>query len=341
MKSPQSRALPLLGGLALAAAGACVAPSWQSVDAEGFACHVERTMDASRLAELAEWTSSDLRAVAELLNHPVPDRPLDIYCGRPGHHGGRLRTTRGEVGRYMALQDGGGRIELVENASPQELRGTLRHELAHHLVQGLEYSEWLNEGMAEFAAFELAESLSSEDIHHLLHAGPTLAAWYQGLAVEGAHGTDGRIMPRTWLPSLPDVLRMDYPTYAELVLRREDDGLQPEFHAVSHLLVRVLLDNAGEEGPARYSAAVRDGEDPWIAYQSLTGLFSEAAVIESLITQLTAEVTSYPNGEAVARDFAQCACMQQAFPEQLRTTVRNASAIQCYPGGPLYSTWSE
>ncbi|MFQ5749276.1 MAG: hypothetical protein ACE5H3_07460, partial [Planctomycetota bacterium] len=257
------------GFLLLLASTACAGPSWTTLESARVRCHVESALPAALPARLAAWARDDLQALSTLVGELPPSRPVDLFCASREGCRGHLAVDRGETGRHVRLAGPACRIDLLREADPAALRSNLRHELTHHLLEDCGFPPWLDEGLAEWAAFSLAARPAREDCHNLLHSGPVLAAWGFPGGIPLSGGGRLRFRSETWLPDLVAVVRAtrwDDP----IVFQEGLDGRPPEFHAVAHLLVRMLLEKAGPGSPGRVAGRLRKGEDPWTAYRELT-----------------------------------------------------------------------
>jgi len=286
--------------LLLLASAACAGPSWTTLESERVRCHVESVLPAALPARLAAWVREDLRDLSTLVGGELPPaRPVDLFCASREGCRGLLAVERGETGRHLRLAGPACRIDLLREADPAALRSNLRHELTHHLLEDRGYPPWLDEGLAEWAAFSLAARPAREDCHNLLHAGPPLAAWGLAEGIRLPGGGRLRFSPATGLPGLEAVVRAagwDDP----LVANDGHNGRPPEFHAMAHLLVRMLLETAGPGSPAEFARRLQRGEDPWTAYRELTGLRDRESVRTALGRTLEKTVAAFPAGLAGA-----------------------------------------
>ena len=326
--------LPILLLAPALLAGSCsLAPSWQAAEAGRVQVRVEPGLDPALAPLLASWLQEDAAVLAERLHLPVPGSELLVYCGRGSHEGGLLGLRDGESGRFVVSPGGRPRIELGHTRE-QELRTLLRHELTHWILEGHGFPEWLNEGLAEYLSFELAERPSPEDLHHLLHGGLVLAGWGQPLEVVLPGGRRTEVRLRNWLPELPRVLAMDYADYEREVLAQA--ALRdPEFHTGSHLLVRVLLESGGPGAHLRYLEALRTGTGPWEAYLQVTGLAGEEEVTQAASEALARALEEAPEGRAAEAAFARCSCLQDRFLESGEVSILAATQVSAFPGGGL------
>ncbi len=274
---------------------ACAGPSWTTLESARVRCHVESALPAELPARLAAWVREDLEALGALLGELPPPRPLDLFCTSRAGCRGRLAVDRGETGRHLRLAEPACRIDLLREADPSALRSNLRHELTHHLLEEAGLPPWLDEGLAEWAAFSLSVLPAREDCHNLLHAGPPLAAWGLRGGIRLPDGARLRFRPDTGLPGPAAVVRADA-WDDPIVFHEGRTGRPPEFHAVAHLLVRLLMEKAGPAAPQAYGRRLLQGEDAWIAYRELTGLADRESALEALSAVLEKAVAAFPQG---------------------------------------------
>lgn len=305
--------------------------AWHSTQASSAKCYVEEGLNPELSAQLANWVEADLKALTELLDLPHPEREVEIYCGRPIADGGQLRLSSGQAGKHVRPSEGPSRIE-IGHTDPEQLRGYLRHELAHHVMDDAGYPEWLNEGLAEYSAFELAEKKTSVELHQLFHAGLVVAAWSEPLEVEDRFGEIHAFAPDVWVPSLPVLLEMTYADYQEQVISRAGSE-DPEFHAISHLLVRVLMESAGKEGPQRFLRNVQSGQDSLQAYLEVCGHDSIRSIFVAMSENLRHAVESVPDWQEHMRDFAWSRCLYGKLSAQFKSGPQMAAALQAIPRG--------
>ena len=312
----------------------CAAPGslWRSADAPGTTCFVESGLDPALALDLTDWIQEDLLVLSNLLGVSIRRTPIEVWCGTPQAEGGHLRLGSGESGRHVSRPGRPCRLELA--AVPRrQLRTYLRHELVHHLLEEGEYPEWLNEGLAEYLAFALAAPPSAEDVHQLLHAGLVLSGWGRRIELTNSEDRHYAFTAPIWLPDLPELMRMTYDDYRTEVLELAGTR-DPEFHAASQLLARLLLTRTHGSGITSYAKAVRDGADPWEAFLTVTRFEDREAVLDALTGCLAEALAELPAEHASLREFAWGSCLHGKLPAWLRDGDRRAVRIEAFPGGP-------
>ncbi|KAA3613475.1 MAG: hypothetical protein DWQ01_02830 [Planctomycetota bacterium] len=316
--------------LCLAALTACSTTSWTVEKAATATCMVSEELDPNLAIQLSQWVQEDLELVAGLLSLPVPDRPLEIYCGIPKASGGHLRLQPGESGRHQS-HGGHCRVELHYGEGTR-LRAILRHELAHHVMEEAGFPEWLNEGLAEYASFQLAASPSATDFHQLLHAGMVVAGWGLPLELVDASGHQHDFRPQLWVPNPENLLAMDYDDYRREVMGRAGEA-DPEFHAISHLLVRKLMRVQGSEGPEVYLRALEKEKDPFRAYMQACQLDEASLFLNALAEELHRTLHESNCTEASLQAFAWGPCLYGKLSDAQREGASGTVALQAYPSG--------